>query len=73
MIKDEFNSSIQCHMILVFVENVLHYSQKFGVSKTEKKLRKMKKVNAFIHQGRIKLITTDSKDIYNVTKDFHFK
>ncbi len=27
----------------------------------------------FIHQGCIKLIKSDSEDIYNVTKDFYFK
>jgi len=30
-------------------------------------------INAFIQQGRVKLINRDSKVIYNVTKDFYFK
>ncbi len=30
-------------------------------------------MNTFIQQGRIKLIKSDSEDIYNVIKDFHFK
>ncbi len=29
--------------------------------------------NTFVQQGRIKLIKSDSKDIYNVRKDFYFK
>ncbi len=29
--------------------------------------------NTFIQQERIKLIKSDSKDIYNDTKDFYFK
>ncbi len=31
------------------------------------------KNNIFIQQGHIKLIKYDSKNIYNVTKDFYFK
>ncbi len=42
--------------------------QKYGVS-----MFVFKEINTFIHQGRIKFIKTDSKDIYNVTKDYHFK
>ncbi len=30
-------------------------------------------MNTFIQQGHIKLIKSDSEDIYNVTKDFCFK
>jgi len=30
-------------------------------------------MNTFIQQGGIKLIKSDSKDMYNVTKDFYFK
>ncbi len=30
-------------------------------------------LNTLIHQGCIKLIKSDSKDIYNGTKDFYFK
>ncbi len=30
-------------------------------------------INTSIQQGCIKLIKSESKDIYNVTKDFHFK
>jgi len=30
----------------------------------------MKEINTFIHQGLIKLINSDRKDVYNVTKDF---
>ncbi len=29
--------------------------------------------NTFIQQGQIQLIESDSKDIYNVTKDLYFK
>ncbi len=29
-------------------------------------------MNKFIQQGSIQLIKSDSKNIYNVTKDFHF-
>jgi len=29
-------------------------------------------MNTFIQQGHIKLIKSESKDIYNVTKDFYF-
>ncbi len=29
--------------------------------------------NTFILQGCIKLIKSDDKDIYNVTKDFYFR
>jgi len=43
--------------------------QKFGVSK----ILFLKKVNAFIQQGCIKLIRRDSKDIYSVTEDLYFK
>ncbi len=32
-----------------------------------------KEINTFIYQGCIKLIKSDDKDIYNVTKDFYFK
>ncbi len=32
-----------------------------------------KEINTFIHTGFIKLIKSDSKDMYNVTKDFYFK
>ncbi len=42
--------------------------QKFGVSKII-----LKEMSTFIHQGCIKLIKSDSKDVYNVTKDFYFK
>jgi len=31
-----------------------------------------KEINTFIQQGHIKLIKSDSKDIYNVTKDVYF-
>ncbi len=31
-----------------------------------------KNMNAFIHQGHVKLMKSDSKAIYNVTKDFYF-
>ncbi len=41
--------------------------QKFVVSKIF-----FKDINTFIQQGCIKLIKSDSKDIYNVTKDFYF-
>ncbi len=30
-------------------------------------------INTFVQQGPIKLIKSDSKDIYNVTKDFYSK
>ncbi len=33
----------------------------------------IRKNNIFIQQGCIKLIKSDSKDIYNVSKDFYFK
>ncbi len=33
----------------------------------------LKGSNNFIQQGHIKEIKSDSKDIYNVTKDFYFK
>ncbi len=29
-------------------------------------------MNAFIQQGCVKLVKSDSKDIYNVTKDLYF-
>ncbi len=32
-----------------------------------------KEINTFIQQECIKLIKRDSKDIYNATKEFHFK
>jgi len=32
-----------------------------------------KAVNTFIQQGCFKLIKSDNKDIYNVTRDFYFK
>ncbi|KTF86689.1 hypothetical protein cypCar_00047211 [Cyprinus carpio] len=32
-----------------------------------------KEMNSFIEQGRIKLLKSESKDIYNVPKDFYFK
>ncbi len=41
--------------------------QKFGVN-----IFFWKKLT-FIHQSFIKWIKSDSKDIYNITKDFHFK
>ncbi len=37
-----------------------------------KKLRFLKEINTFIQQAWIKLIKSDSKDIYNVTKDLYF-
>ncbi len=33
----------------------------------------MKETDAFILQGRIKLIKTDSKDIHNFMNNFYFK
>ncbi len=33
----------------------------------------MKEINTFIQQGCIKLIKSESKDIYIVAKDFYFK
>ncbi len=30
-------------------------------------------MNTFVQQGNIKLIKSDSEDIYNVTKDLYFK
>ncbi len=45
--------------------------QKFGVSKYT--VSKYKLMYTFIHQGCIKLIISDSKDTYNVTKDLYFK
>jgi len=33
----------------------------------------LKEMNTFIQQDYIKLIKSDSKYIYNVTKDFYFK
>ncbi len=40
---------------------------------TKFKKKKLKEINIFIHQGHIKFIKSDSKDIYNITKDFYFK
>ncbi len=39
--------------------------QKFGGSKKE--------INILIKQGSIKLVKSDSKGFYNITKDFNFK
>ncbi len=33
----------------------------------------LKEINTFNQQGRIKLIKSESKDIYDVTEDFYFK
>ncbi len=33
----------------------------------------LKEMNTFIQPGCIKLIKSDSEDIYNITKDFYFK
>ncbi len=33
----------------------------------------LKEINTFIQQECIKLIKRDSKDMYNATKEFHFK
>ncbi len=33
----------------------------------------LEEINDFIQQGCIKLIKSDSKDMYNVTKDCYFK
>ncbi len=35
--------------------------------------KNLEEINDFIQQGCIKLIKSDSKDIYNVTKDCYFK
>ncbi len=53
--------------IIISVKNCknIHYQFKYGVL--------FKEMNTFIQQGRIKLIKRDSKDIYNVIKDFYFK
>ncbi len=41
------------------------YIQKYGIRKIF-----LNKINTFTPQGCIKLIKSDSKDIYNFTKDF---
>jgi len=33
----------------------------------------LKEIITFIQQGHIKLIKSEGKNIYNVTKDFYFK
>jgi len=42
--------------------------QNFRVSKIF-----LKEINTFIQQGCIQFIKSDSKEMYNVTKDFYFK
>ncbi len=42
-----------------------HFVQMFGVF--------LKEINTFIHQGCIKLIKSENKDINYVTNDFYFK
>ncbi len=36
-------------------------------------VKTIEEIKTFIQKGHIKLIKTDSKDIYDVTKDFYFK
>ncbi len=51
--------------------NLIHFKvQKFKVSE---KLFSEREMNTYIQQGCIKLIKTDSKDIYNVRKDYCLK
>jgi len=51
-----------CLYVWQNISNDIHYRSKVGVFI-------LKEINTFIHQGRIKLIKSDGKDIYNVTKD----
>lgn len=44
------------------------YTTKFGVNKIF-----FKQINTFIHQGFLKFIKIDSKNISNIRKKVHFK
>ncbi len=57
-------------LINIFVETYDNTIQKFGASKI---FFLKEKITTFIQRRCIKLIKSDSKDIYNVTKDFYFK
>ncbi len=55
-----------------FVETVIHYHSKVWEN-NDFKWKKERKIHICILQECIQLIKSDSKDIYNVTKDFYFK
>ncbi len=60
---------VTCSILILPAVYIYTTIQKFGVNK----IYFLKCINIFTLQGNIKLIKSDSREIYNVTKGFYLK